>query len=167
MLKTNTIDLSSLYKTQKNLDAYIAKKHKVTYKTTFEKRLLALIVELGEFINETRCFKYWSNKGPSEKSVILDEYADGLHFMLSLGIPLKTKKYVYDIYSDDLTLVDAIYKVYNDVLKLKDEYNLDNYINAMQSFLNILTKLNYYPDDLLDAYNKKAQVNYDRQNSNY
>lgn len=167
MLKTNSIDLTKLYNIQKDLDAYIAKNHNVNYEITHKKRLLALIIELGEFANETRCFKYWSNKGPSSKDIILDEYADGLHFLLSLGIPLNTNKYIYDIYQDNNDLTDAFLKLYEDALKLNKEYNLTNYINAMQSFINLLPLLGYSENDLISAYLKKAQVNYDRQNSNY
>ena len=51
-------------------------------------KLLAFIVELGELANETRCFKYWSQKKPSSKKIIAEEYADGLHFLLSIGLSL-------------------------------------------------------------------------------
>ncbi len=48
------------------------------------KRDLALTIELAELANETRCFKYWSSKGPSEREVILEEFVDSIHFLLSL-----------------------------------------------------------------------------------
>ena len=72
------IELTPLFALQEALDQEIALAHDVTYETTFPRRLMALLVELGEFANETRCFKYWSVKGPSPKEVILDEYADKL-----------------------------------------------------------------------------------------
>lgn len=48
-------------------------------------KLLALMVEVGELANETRSFKYWSTKEPSSKAVSLAEYADILHFVLSIA----------------------------------------------------------------------------------
>ncbi|MFT9495844.1 dUTP diphosphatase [Anaerosolibacter sp.] len=51
-------------------------------------RLLALHVEVSELANATRCFKYWSSKAPEKKEVLLDEYADILHFFLSVGLAL-------------------------------------------------------------------------------
>ncbi len=57
-----------------------------------KKKMLALLVEIGELANETRCFKYWSNKPASEREVILEEYVDGLHFILSIGIDLGIDK---------------------------------------------------------------------------
>ncbi|HOH68301.1 MAG TPA: dUTP diphosphatase, partial [Bacilli bacterium] len=71
------IELKELYRLQGELDARIASNHKTSYEKTTDDRLMALIVEIGELANETRCFKYWSNKGPSPREVLLDEYADG------------------------------------------------------------------------------------------
>lgn len=47
--------------------------------------ILALSVEVGEFANATRCFKFWSQKGPESKERLLDEFADILHFYLSIA----------------------------------------------------------------------------------
>ena len=77
------IQLKPLVNEQAKLDAHIQSQHQVTYQTTREKRILALLVEVGEMINETKTFKFWSKKPSAEKPIILDEYADGLHFLLS------------------------------------------------------------------------------------
>jgi len=52
-------------------------------------RLLALQVEVSELANATRCFKYWSTKQAESKERLLDEYADCMHFMLSIANTLK------------------------------------------------------------------------------
>ena len=80
------IDLTDLYQAQRQLDEHIQTQHGVDYRSTRSKRTLALLVEVGELINETRAFKFWSLKAPSEKPIIVDEYADGIHFFLSLGL---------------------------------------------------------------------------------
>ncbi|WP_425289035.1 dUTP diphosphatase [Spiroplasma endosymbiont of Clivina fossor] len=46
---------------KKKLDARILEK-KLLVEKTIDKRFLALLVELSEFSNELRCFKYWSNR---------------------------------------------------------------------------------------------------------
>ena len=99
------IDLTSLYQKQAELDARIAENHNVSYETTRERRILALLVEIGEFANATRCFKYWSNKPSESQDIVLDEYVDGLHFFLSLGIDIKTSKKTYNHtkHADNLT----------------------------------------------------------------
>ena len=79
------MNLHKLFTMQHALDQYIQSNKQVT-EDVFMKKGLALIVELAELANETRCFKFWSEKGPSERSVILEEYVDSIHFILSLGI---------------------------------------------------------------------------------
>lgn len=162
------IDLSELYPLQASLDEDIAKRHNITYEKTFHSRLLALIVELGEFANETRCFKYWSLKGPSEKNVILEEYVDGLHFILSLGIALKPRKMIYEISEKkEYNLVDAILLAYQESLKLKDNYDLAQYEKAMQSYLNLIAYLGTDSNEIIKAYRSKLNVNYERQINKY
>src|SRR5579875_4105332 len=70
---------------QSELDAHIENEHPRKENRHSEK-VLALLVELGELANETRCFKFWSIKPASPKEVILEEFVDGIHFILSLGI---------------------------------------------------------------------------------
>lgn len=164
---TNQIDLTELYSLQEGLDLDIASKHNVTYETTHEKRLLALIIEIGELANETRCFKYWSNKGPSSKEVVIEEYADGLHFLLSLGIPLKTTKMVYTLEDDNDDLTRMFHKMYHKSTILVDHYDLKHYIDAFQTYLNIAKKLGFTPEDIIKAYKSKLEVNYVRQKTNY
>ena len=162
------IDLKELYPLQADLDKDIAKRHHITYKSTFHSRLLALIVELGEFANETRAFKYWSLKGPSPKKVILEEYADGLHFILSLGVIVKDKKTIYEIKKNkDYNLVTAILDAYQESLKLKDNYSRSQYEKAMSSYLNLIAYLGYKPKEVIDAYLSKLKVNYNRQENKY
>lgn len=161
------IDLSELYECQAKLDAEIASKHNVTYEVTHSKRLLALIVEIGELANETRCFKYWSNKGPSAKEIVMDEFADGLHFLLSLGIPLKVSKKQYEITKSDKELTEQIHDVYRLAIALHDHYDEAHYVECFQAFLNLTPDLGMSEQDIVDSYKAKLSVNYKRQETNY
>lgn len=163
----NNINLEKLYKYQQELDEEIANIHHVDYKSTHQKRLLALLVEIGELANETRCFKYWSNKGPSPKERIMDEYADGLHFFLSLGIPLKTTKFEYELNKNEEDLTDQFHKLYSLIVVLQNNYNLENYIKAISYFLNLAYSLDMTSNDIVDSYMKKLNVNHKRQETNY
>ena len=163
----NKINLEQLYKYQKDLDGEIANIHHVDYSSTHKKRLLALLVEIGELANETRCFKYWSNKGPSPKERIMDEYADGLHFFLSLGIPLKTTKFEYELNKNSEDLTDQFHKLYSLITILQTNYNLHNYIKAFSYFLNLAYSLDMTSNDIVDSYLVKLNVNHKRQETNY
>ncbi len=161
------IDLTNLYQKQAELDARIAENHHVSYETTRERRILALLVEMGEFVNATRCFKYWSNKPSEAQDIVLDEYVDGLHFFLSLGIDIKTakKKYNHTKHADNLTKqVLETYRLASIFYKKQDE---KSYIKAFQAFINITVLLKVRWSTIEKAYYKKLGENYHRQDTNY
>lgn len=161
------IDLKELYFLQSQLDETISRQHHVSYAMTSNERLLALIVELGELANETRCFKYWSTRRNGEKERISDEYADGMHFFLSLGIPLSVKKMSYEIEGDQLSLVESFLLTYRAVVNLIDNYTEKSYTYAYQCYLNLMPKLDMRVEDVIISYKKKLAVNYTRQMNSY
>ena len=161
------IDLTNLYQKQAELDARIAENHHVSYETTRERRILALLVEIGEFANATRCFKYWSNKPSEAQDIVLDEYVDGLHFFLSLGIDIKTSKKTYNHtkHADNLTKqILETYRLATLFYKNQDE---KTYIKAFQAFINITVLLKVRWSVVEKAYYKKLGENYHRQDTNY
>jgi len=155
-----TIDLSLLFNKQKELDEEIHLRHHVSYPLTLEKRAIALLVELGEFANALRCFKFWSNKPSESKERILDEYADALHFILSLGIGYNFKNYNMDyetnVSNDINTQILLTYQAVVDFSKSKSE---KNYRFAFKNFLNILPLINSNLEEMKEAYFKKLEVN--------
>ncbi|MDO5330233.1 MAG: dUTP diphosphatase [Bacillota bacterium] len=164
---SSSIDLSDLYPLQKELDEEIATLHGVSYESTFHRRLLSLLVELGEFANETRCFKYWSLKGPSPKERILDEYADGLHFYLSLGIPLGIHEHSHELKAQGDDLSKAILGVYEKAVSLAGHYDVDTYLDGLGAYLDLLPLLGYGPEEAKKAYLDKLSVNHKRQETHY
>lgn len=164
MAKMNLVEL---FKKQAELDETIAKNHNISYSTTRNKRTLSLLVELGEFANATRCFKYWSNKPSESLDRVLDEYVDGLHFFLSLGVDIKTNKMEYNRTKHMDNLTDQIllcYKLVSEFYKKQDD---KSYQKAFQAFLNIIPLLKVRFQTILNAYNKKLMENYHRQETNY
>ena len=161
------MELTELFKKQAELDATIAENHHVSYASTRERRIMALIVEIGELANATRCFKYWSNKPSEPKEIVLDEYADGLHFFLSLGVDIKTSKTSYSRTKHMEDLTAQFHEIYHRIDIFHKNQDDKSYIKAFQSFLNLLPLLGYRWKDLERAYYKKLGVNYVRQETNY
>ena len=159
--------LTDLYIKQRELDEEIAVKHGVSYSSTRNKRTLALLVELGEFANATRTFKYWSNKSSESKERVLDEFADGLHFILSLGIDQGYKVDSIEVNDDKDSLTDNLLKTYELVSKFYKEQTLTNYLKAFESYLRALFKLGFSWEEAKDAYYKKLKENHVRQETNY
>ncbi len=159
--------LDDLFLAQKELDLKIQEQHDASYEKTLHQRVLAFFVELGEMANETRCFKYWSFKGPSPKEVILEEWADGLHFLLSLGVAMKVTSYTHEMRKEECTLVDQILKCY----VLTSDYLIDfdpkKYALLFSAYLNILPLLNSDFKEGKEAYFHKLAINYERQKEGY
>lgn len=162
------IDFKKLFALQKGLDEEIFLTHKVDYTSTFDKRVLALLVELGEFANETRCFKFWSFKTPSSKDVILDEYADAIHFFLSLGLAIGLEDFApIDVESKEKDLTESLIKTYSLVGEFSKKKDVDSFSIAFSYFLKIPSILNYTDNEVEEAYLKKLDVNHHRQETGY
>ena len=159
--------LKEMYQKQLELDNEIAKNHHISYEETKDKRLLALLVELGEFANATRTFKYWSNKPSESKERVLDEFADGLHFLLSLGIDQGFNVDSIEVNDDDNTLTDNLLRTYELTSIFYSSQTLENYLSMFISYLRALYKLGYSWEEAKAAYYSKLQENYNRQSNNY
>ncbi|TQR08317.1 dUTP diphosphatase [Psychrobacillus soli] len=161
------MNLEKLFTMQRALDEYIQSNKQVDG-DIFTKKGLALVVELAELANETRCFKFWSEKGPSERHVILEEYVDSIHFLLSLGIakglddltdwPVEEKE-------EDLT---TLFLLTNEaILGFLHETTKSTYEKIWILYGAIAEKLGFSSEDVLQAYISKNETNYERQKSGY
>ena len=157
-----------LYEMQAELDREIHLNHNTGYEQTFNRRLMAILVELGEFANETRCFKYWSLKGPSAHEIVLEEYIDGIHFILSLGISIGSSKELEftPIVSED-NLTDVFLKVYQLASDFKMNHTVEDYKVLFETYLGLGMKLGFNEEMIIDAYIKKNSINHERQNNAY
>ena len=161
------IDFEPLFKKQLELDTEIQRKHNVTYAETLERRFLSLYVEIGELSNATRCFKYWSNKPSEPRDRVMDEFADGLHFLLSLGIALNIKNKSFNQNETDEDLSNLFVKMYGVIDELHNKKNEDTYQKTFETLLLIASKLNMNKDDIYASYLLKLGENYHRQETNY
>ncbi|MFB1050876.1 dUTP diphosphatase [Paraliobacillus sp. JSM ZJ581] len=156
-----------LFVMQKQLDMYIQSNHALETSVLFDKKVLALLVEIGELANETRCFKFWSKKGPSESNVILEEYVDGLHFILSLGIDQDFEPKQIDISTSQADTTALFHQVYQAIIVFKNEPTNKNYQHLFGLFLRLGQVLGFSETAIMAAYIDKNEVNYNRQDQNY
>lgn len=164
------INLKPLLEKQKELDADINARHGCSHQSTKTERFLALLVEIGELANAARAFKYWSLKGSESRTVLLDEFADGLHFFLSLALVFDFKLGNVE-YETLPASKDVINNTFRDVyLRINDLMRKESrrcYNAALKAFLMLGSALTFTPQDITNAYNAKLVVNYDRQKTNY
>ncbi|QHS22967.1 dUTPase [Virgibacillus sp. MSP4-1] len=158
-----------LFQMQNELDQRIKKEHKLEGQNIIQEKILALLVEIGELANETRCFKFWSNKGPNDQAVILEEYVDGLHFIISLGLELG---YTYNgLHEDeqalDFSTTDRFLLVYEKAITFKNEQKQEPYKQLFDSFLQLGKDLGFEEEMIQRAYVNKNEVNHQRQDTGY
>ncbi|MTK11181.1 MAG: hypothetical protein F8N39_03545 [Clostridiaceae bacterium] len=161
------MNFSKLFKLQENLDNRILQQRGLDNKSLTSKKILALQVEIAELANETRCFKFWSDKGPSNKSIILEEYVDCLHFILTLGlekqfndIEIETKELQYDITSQFLNL-------YVDINDFIVSSSRDHYLTLFEDFLSLGKSLGFSINEIEEAYIEKNSINHKRPIEGY
>ena len=160
---------------QNFLDESIFDKFEENRVSTHDCRVIALDIEIHELINETKFFKYWSNlQAIPQKSKMIEEYIDCLHFMLSLGIdydivvnpPMANYNLTWDdvYYSNKFKIAECL----NTLLVHKDFdvrkrklVQLFDLINDFGGLLCLSEK------EIIEEYKKKWLINLERQQKDY
>lgn len=162
------MNLKTLFQIQKQLNDRIVQEHRLEGQDLFNEKQLAFLVELSELANETRCFKYWSLKSSSERSVILEEYVDGLHFVLTLGLALEyTNSMVKNTYSYRETVTEQFLEVMHQTHQLNQQRTEANYQALVDSFLGLGQQLGFSYKEMEEGYLAKNKVNHQRQDEGY
>ena len=155
-----------LFDMQQNLDAYIEQKQQVQ-KDVFQEKGLALLVELAELANETRCFKYWSSKGASKREVLLEEFVDSIHFMLSLGNMKGYRLENWPAEEGEADLTVLFIEATARISQFIAEPTKQHYVAIWQVYAQLAYNLHFSVTDVLKAYVEKNEKNYERQKSGY
>lgn len=152
----------------------------------FNKLILALLVELGECANEWRGFKFWSvNQLPHTSAVrvptmmeedkeyynpLLEEYVDGLHFVLELGLEINTNlmnfsKKVPPV--KDPSIIDQFNSLYHRISFFWLVGSNDDYLLVFRSYLGLGEMLGFTWEQIEQAYMEKNKINHVRQETGY
>lgn len=164
------MQLKDIVEMQKVLDGRILESFNKASSETIMNRILAMLVELGELANETRCFKYWSKKGPAEREVILEEYVDGIHFIVSLGNEIN-----FNFVEDDIFAVqpftcnqtESFIKIFKRVCDIANNFDGANFEMLFKDYVSLGYQLGFTKHDIFRAYESKNKVNHERQENNY
>lgn len=156
------MDFKWLKEKQRELDTYIGETKGIRMEEHVLDRNKALLVEFGEFINEVpELFKYWSNK-KLNRDEALEEFVDGIHFLISISNDLNIQDYQYDEpYIKEEDLVVSIYEKMSTLMKTKDFKGL------MDEYLYLGYSLGFTNQEIMSFYVNKNDKNYERQNNGY
>lgn len=170
MTNTLTVDrLEELLQIQKDFDSRIPT-------LNLQDSKIAYVVEFFEWFNTLETFKNWKKKPGKPLDVQLDELADMLAFGLSIANQTLGNS---DIWSEDEEIEFAT-KIINRngyILNFSREREVERYLKSIvnvtlskdieplqQTLRAIHIAKSYYTiDQLIDAYNKKMEVNHARQ----
>lgn len=161
------MNLQKLFQMQNTLDKRIQTEHNLYGIPLLQKKILSLQVELGELANETRCFKFWSTKKPSSKDIILEEYVDCLHFILSIGLEKNFDEITLNTKSVTLELSQQFLNLYVNISDFIISSSTDNYFTIFQNFLSLGANLGFNEEDIQNAYLYKNNINHERQDNGY
>jgi dimeric dUTPase (all-alpha-NTP-PPase superfamily) len=162
------LNITELLEMQKELDIAIAKnlgiEDEFNSVEIVDQRIFALKVELGELANEVAWFKYWKQSHSINPIATLEEWADVLHFLLSVG---NSRKYSFikEIHPEKWELV-PIGQLFQ--YMMKNHYDSSGkWLNAMEQLFCIGLKLGYSEEAMLNAYIEKNAENHARQARGY
>ncbi|MCQ6266520.1 dUTP diphosphatase [Fictibacillus sp. WQ 8-8] len=156
-----------LFEMQKHLNDRIIQEHGLHNDDLYDQRLLALLVELGELANETRCFKYWSVKPASSDSVILEEYVDGLHFILSVGLDMGMDDIEIHTVASNEDLTGQFLSLYRLISGLQGKKDKTLFSQLFSEFIGLGQLLGFSVENIVDGYYKKNEINHQRQDEGY
>lgn len=162
-------DIEYLRGQQMKLDGDIIKKNGITHDEWMEdlhtNHIIALRVEVAEFVNATYdSWKYWKKK-PVDRERIIDEAVDVIHFLMLLwnksdeGL---SNEIIATIVKSEMKFEGTSIK---DVLHLMMTTHSAGVVLAC--LLYVLNDYNFTTQDILDAYNRKNKVNFERLESGY
>ena len=162
-------DIRYLLEQQERLDHDIREKHGIS-KYSWDNEMdaeheIALRVEAAEFVNACyKSWKYWKTK-PMNRDAVIDEAVDILHFIM------------LDWNKLDSIDIEYILEHSNDVDVAKNQSEVKSVLhiiliaeNAIDIFVYLLKVLDFYDFDrkqIMEAYDKKNKVNFERLSEGY
>ena len=161
------MNLQKLFDMQRELDLHIEENHpRINGESRLKEKVTALLVELGELANEIRFFKFWSNRPASEKQIVLEEFVDGVHFILSLGLEMGVETLeIHSIQSSSLN--DQFIGLFNAVSLLGIQFSEKAYGHVFSAYIGLGEMLGFNWGEIETAYLAKNTINHARQKDFY
>ncbi|QFG05647.1 dUTPase [Bacillus phage 031MP004] len=163
MIEMNA-NLEEFFKKQQELDTFILESKGLELDNYRKNQLtLALFDEVCELLNKTRVHKFWSNKGMDEKAVLIEEYVDTWHFLLSVGNSLGVCTEHSGIISNK-TFVEQFRAI---LFTMNDVFTPIGWTLVVSYWKGLGHMLGFTDDEVKDAYNRKYEINIQRQKEGY
>ncbi len=147
------------------LDAALKEAHNINQDYS-NQMIIALYTEVGEFANEVQSFKYWKKSKQIDQEKLLEEFADGLHFLMSFAIKKKCDCIIEPlVLSNDINV--QILEMYKSIYKLCKNISKRNITKSIAIYIGIAKILNISDDVIIQSYMLKNKKNFERIKNNY
>ncbi|UUM19458.1 dUTP diphosphatase [Mycoplasma sp. 1018B] len=166
------MNLKNIFAMQKELDQKIAQRkdlalNKIKTNNKHQQMMLATLIEIAEFVNEVQSFKYWKKHKYVDKDKILEEFADVLHFLGSLGYKYHVDEEIEPLIVNSKNINEQFTLLFSAVTKAMSHTNKYNISEIFALVLGSAKLLNYSEKEILEAYEKKNLKNHQRIIDNY
>ena len=116
---------------------------------------------------ESEC-TYCDATGIQEKNPLLEEYVDGIHFILSIGNDLKIDIREWSIEPfKNKTILDQFSQTYYVISDLQFDPNKIDLVIVLEHFVALGELLGFTPEQIEQAYYEKNAINHTRQDNKY
>ncbi|QJR44265.1 dUTP diphosphatase [Mycoplasma miroungirhinis] len=160
------MDLTRVFNLQKDLDESFAKNISPDENNLKTKIIIALIVEISEFANEVQEFKYWKVHKNINKQALLEEYADGIHFLSSICVRNNVTPFIDPIKLHD-NFSMQLSEVYQAATKLFVELTEETLKNVYSLYLGLALTIGLTENEILESFYKKNEINFQRAKDKY
>ncbi len=160
------MNFEKIFMMQADLDKAIQAEHKIKTEDIVTKRIVALLVELGEFANEIKPFKYWKKDKTIDQAKTIEEFVDGIHFFSSLALLINLSPIIEPkVVSEDPST--QLVKVFGAISLLDDSLNEKTLTHAFSLYLGIASLYDIDEQMIETSYIEKNKINYQRIANNY
>lgn len=156
---------NEIYLNNKRLDDIFLEKY-CNDQDIFKKNCIEILVELGEFINETKVFKYWSIKKPN-KELVLEELADVITMVLYFYNVLNIDIDEISTHLNNKNIIEVLNYLYAQMSKLMTNSTKELVIDIFNNLIYVSQLLNIKEEEILNAINQKHKIIEERLNSDY
>lgn len=157
--------LNKIYERNRALDKIYKEKYSSSVSDFHYKNTLEFIIELGEFVNETKCFKYWTIKKPNRED-LLEEYADCITMALYQFNHYGMEEVVFvetPDYDNVLFEINDLYKVATRLME--DDKSVA--IEVFSRLYKLREKFDISEEDILESCLKKIKKSEERLEGDY
>lgn len=143
-------------------------KYSETEPQYYEKNCIEFLVEIGEFLNETKCFKFWTIKKP-DKNKMLEEFVDCLTmiFLFADNFKITVSDLISSTFVFNQNLIETINDLYIDSANLMHNISVQLIKRIFANLIYIGNTLELTEADIILAFKNKLYTVELRLTSNY